>query len=338
MSQWGAYGYASKTRHTDAYILAHFYPGTRLANSPGRTVRVLLKQGPTLLVSSATQLLATGRTPIALHADRTYRFEPDGAGLRVVDTSVDRTKVRVASPARVTGTGMVRLRGRAENGVMSGRYRSELWLSTDGTRVTAINRLSVERYLLGVVPAEMPSVWPLEALKAQAVAARSYALRSLQPGSQFDVYADTRSQMYKGVNGETTRTTRAVNDTAYDTLYFGSDVAATYFYSSSGGRTADISEEWGGAPVPYLRPVDDPYDYLSPHHRWTVRLTTDEVQRRLGALVNGELQDIRVTARNSSGRTAAVTITGSGGVTTATGTQVRGALGLRSAWFYLSYS
>lgn len=121
MSQWGAYGYASKTRHTDAYILAHFYPGTRLADGPRRTIRVLLKQGPSLLVSSATKLSVTGRLPIALHPERTYRFEPDGAQLRVVDTSADRTKARVASGALVTGDGMVRLRGRAENGVMSGR-------------------------------------------------------------------------------------------------------------------------------------------------------------------------------------------------------------------------
>ena len=338
MSQWGAYGYASKTRHTDAYILAHFYPGTRLANSASRTVRVLLKQGPTLLVSSATQLTAPGRAPIALHGDRSYRFEPDGLGLRVVDTTVERAKARIASSARVTGSGMVRLRGLAQNGVMSGRYRSELWLSSDAASVTAINRLSIERYLLGVVPAEMPSTWPLEALKAQAVTARSYALRSLQPMHQFDVYADTRSQMYKGVSGETTRTTNAVNATAYDTLYYGSQVAAAYFHSSSGGRTADIAEEWGGVPVPYLRPVDDPYDNLSPHHGWTITLTTVDVQRRLGALVNGDLQDIRVTARNSSGRTATVTITGSGGVTTATGVQIRTALGLRSTWFYLRFT
>jgi stage II sporulation protein D len=334
MPQYGAYGYALKTRHTDAYILAHFYPGTRLRNSGPRPVRVLLKQGTTLLVSDATRLAAAGRQPIGLRADRTYRFEPDGAGLRVVDTRLERTKARMASAATVTGPGgIVRLRGRAQNGVMSGRYRSELRLASDGTTVTAINRLGMERYLYGVVPAEMPSVWPVEALKAQAVAARSYALRSLRPGDAFDVYADVRSQVYKGVSGETTRTTTAVNATTADTLFYGNVVAATYFHSSSGGRTADIAEEWGGSPVPYLRSVSDPYDYLSPHHNWRLTFTTADAQRRLGSLVLGDLQGLRVANRNSSGRAAAVEITGSAGITTASSAQIRTALGLRSTWF-----
>jgi stage II sporulation protein D len=335
MPQYGAYGYALKMRHTDAYILAHYYPGTSLGESRARPIRVLLKRGTELLVSEATQLVASGRAPIALHGDRTYRFEPDGGGLRVVDTTVDRTKARVASPARVTGSGMVRLRGKAENGVMSGRYRSELWLSSDGSRITAINRLGLERYLFGVVPAEMPSAWPAEALKAQAVAARSYALRSLRPAATFDVYADTRSQMYKGVSGETAATTRAVGATNGDTIFYRGAVAAAYFHSSSGGRTASIAEEWGGPEVPYLRPVDDPWDDLSPSHRWSTTVTTADAQRRLGLLVAGDLEGMRVTARNSSGRAATVEISGSLGLTTTTGTQIRSALGLRSTWFYI---
>jgi SpoIID/LytB domain protein len=333
MPQYGAYGYALKTRHTDAYILAHYYPGTRLGETPGRVVRVLLKQGPALLVAEGTQLVAPGRAPISLHPDRTYRFEPDGAGLRVVDATVGRTKARVTSPARVTGDGMVRLRGLAQNGVMSGHYRSEMWLSSDGASVTAINRLGLQRYLYGVVPAEMPSRWPLEARKAQAVVARSYALRSLRPAAAFDVYADTRSQMYKGVSAETASTTTAVRATDGDTLFYGGAIAATYFHSSSGGKTASVADEWGGSSVPYLQPVDDPYDYLSPYHRWSVTLTTAEAQARLGPLVAGQLVTMRVTARNSSGRVAAVEVTGTAGITTATGVQVRTALRLRSTAF-----
>jgi SpoIID/LytB domain protein len=115
-------------------------------------------------------------------------------------------------------------------------------------------------------------------------------------------------------------------------------VAATYFSSSSGGRTAAIDEEWGGPPVPYLRSVSDPYDYLSPSHDWNVTLTGADVERRLGSLLLGQLEDIMVTARNSSGRAANVEIRGTGGVTEASGTQIRAALGLRSTWFTLRYS
>jgi SpoIID/LytB domain protein len=339
MPQYGAYGYALKTRHTYPYILAHYYPGTKLRRTASRAVRVLLKQGPALLVAGATRLTAPGRSPISLRSDRTYRFEPDAAGLRVVDTSSGATKARVASPATVSGGTSVRLRGLAQNGVMSGDYRGTIVISADAEGLSAVNRLDLERYLYGVVPAEMPASWPAQALDTQAVAARSYALRSLKTSaSRFDVYADTRSQMYRGLNGERSHTTSAVQATRAYALFYGTGVAATYFSSSSGGRTAAIDEEWGGPPIPYLRSVTDPYDSLSPWHSWTVTLKTADVEQRLGARLLGELQNIAVVARNSSGRAARVEITGSEGVTEGTGVQIRAALGLRSTWFTLRFS
>jgi SpoIID/LytB domain protein len=198
--------------------------------------------------------------------------------------------------------------------------------------------VDIEHYLYAVVPSEMPAGWPMQALDAQAVAARSYALRSLAPASPFDVYADTRSQMYRGLVAESSRSTSAVRATRNEALFFGGAVAATYFYSSSGGRTAAINEEWGGPPIPYLKSVSDPYDYLSPTHRWSVRLTTAEAERRLAGLLQGHLQSLSVTARNSSGRAALVEVRGSDGATTATGVQVRTALKLRSTWFTLRFS
>ena len=337
MPQYGAYGYALKTRHTYPFILAHYYPGTALRRAKGHTVRVLLKQGPALLVSGASQLSAAGRAAISLHPDRTYRFEPDAAGLRVVDTKANVTKARVASPATVSGSSAVRLRGLAQNGLMSGHYRGSLVLSAGPEGVTAVNRLDLEQYLYGVVPAEMPASWPAQALRSQAVAARSYAIRSLAPGAPFDVYADTRSQVYRGRDGERTATTAAVRATSAQALFYRGAVAATYFSSSSGGRTAAIDEEWGGPAIPYLRSVSDPYDGLSPWHNWTVTLAGADVERRLGSLLLGRLENIRVSARNSSGRAATVEITGTGGVTEAAGTQIRAVLGLRSTWFTLRY-
>jgi stage II sporulation protein D len=338
MPQYGAYGYALKTRHTYPYILSRYYPGTTLRRTGARTIRVLLKDGPNLLVSEATTLTSAGRGPISLHADRTYRFEPDGAGLRVVDTQAGRTKARVASPATVGGGSTVRLRGRAQNGVMSGRYRGQLVITAGTAGVSAANRLDLELYLRGVVPSEMPASWPLQALDSQAVAARSYAIRALAPAAPFDVYADTRSQVYRGVTAETPRATSAVSTTAHEALFYAGQVAATFFSSSSGGRTAAVDEEWGGPPIPYLRSVADPYDYLSPWHNWSVTLTTAEAVKALGALLKGDLQDIAVIARNSSGRAATVRITGSEGVTDATGTQIRSAFGLRSTLFALRFS
>ena len=338
MAQWGAYGYALKAGRSYPWILAHYYPGTRLTSLPARTIRVLLQQRPELMITEATQLRSPGRAPITLHAGRSYQVTPVAARVRVYDTYAHRTKATVATPAVFAGNGIVRLRGGAQNGVMSGRYRGELLVRPDPLGLAAVDRLDTESYLRGVVPAEMPSGWPVEALRTQAVAARSYAMRSLQPLAPFDVHTDVRSQMYRGVSGETSRGTAAVRDTRSTVVFYGSALAATYFFSSSGGRTAAIDEEWGGPAVPYLQPVADPYDSLSPYHRWTVTLSNAEAQARLGSLVLGELTGIAVSARNSSGRVALATITGTGGATQATGAQIRTALHLRSTWFYLAYA
>src|SRR5262249_37928315 len=131
--------------------------------------------------------------------------------------------------------------------------------------LTVVNRVPVESYLRGVVPAEMPFRWLAQALEVQAVAARSYALSSLRPGASFDLYRDTRSQMYLGVAAERPSTDAAVAATAGRILTWQAHVARTYFYSSSGGRTAANEDAWPGMqPIPYLRSVLDPYDSISP--------------------------------------------------------------------------
>ena len=120
-------------------------------------------------------------------------------------------------------------------------------LSRDGGAVLAVNRISLERYLYGVVAAEMPASWPAEALKAQAVVARSYALRSLRPSSAYDVFADVRSQVYRGVAAETAATTAAVRGTRARVVTVGGQIAQTFFFSTSGGRTATNEEAFGGS-------------------------------------------------------------------------------------------
>ena len=115
----------------------------------------------------------------------------------------------------------------------------------------------------------MPSEWHMEALKVQAVAARSYALASRKDSGNFDVFADTRSQVYGGILSENSRTTAAVNATKGQIVLFQGKVAWTFFSASSGGRTASIQDVWPDAePLPYLVSVDDPHDTISPYHDW----------------------------------------------------------------------
>jgi stage II sporulation protein D len=224
------------------------------------------------------------------------------------------------------------LHGAAENGLRDGAYRGRMVLSRDGGAVLVVNHVSLEHYLYGVVPAEMPASWAAEALKAQAVVARSYALTSRRPTEPYDVFADVRSQVYRGVFAEVDTTTAAVQATRARVVTVGGEVAQTFFFSTSGGRTAGNEEGFGGTPLSYLRSVDDPYDDLSPLHTWTSRLTRRDAERKLGDVLSGRLEGLAVLTRTPSGRAATVEVRGSEGSQTVSAATIRTALGLRSTW------
>ena len=172
-------------------------------------------------------------------------------------------------------------------------------------------------------------------LRAQAVAARSYALRSRRPTEPFDVFADTRSQVYGGISAEANAATAAVAATRGLAVLAGSAVAETLFHSSSGGRTAAVEEVFlSSPPVPYLVSVEDPFDRLSPHHDWTAVMSDADAARRLGA--PGELVDVALLATTPTGRVRTVRVTGTLGFIDVDGPTVRARLGLRSTWFTLA--
>ena len=316
MSQYGAYGFA-RAGWTYDRILAHYYRGTQLAEAGGRQVRVLLEDDRAqLTVTAATVSDASG----------TYNLAPGpqvvGPGLRV--RTAAGAQRDLTSPA--TFEGGVRLGTRA--------YRGSLVLHSTGGSLSAVNHVGLEPYLYGVVPWEMPPSWAPEALKAQAVAARSYALVSVRGGGSFDVYDDTRSQVYGGIAAEDARANAAINATAGRVVSWNGSVAHTFFHSTSGGRTAAIRDVWPSAqPLPYLVSVADPHDSLSPYHRWgPIVRGAKEISSRLGAAAPAGLFDLRVTL-NGSGRVARVNARGTGGTSTILGSAFQSALGLRSTAF-----
>jgi stage II sporulation protein D len=192
-----------------------------------------------------------------------------------------------------------------------------------------VNHLPLQSYLAGVVAGEMPHTWPLEALKAQAVAARSFALATIQKGKPYDLYSDTRSQVYQGVAGEKPRTTQAVRATAGEIVTYAGKVATTFYFSTSGGKTASAEDVFGQA-IPYLVSRPDPYDRSSPYHRWgPIVLGARTIQSKLGV-------DARVLDANGvptpSGRLRSLTLQTVDGPTTVPATSLRSALGLRSTW------
>ncbi|MDX6679030.1 MAG: hypothetical protein QOE31_3082, partial [Solirubrobacteraceae bacterium] len=189
MSQYGAYGYAK--RGTDhAAILGHYYAGTQLGKLGGpSTVRVLLRTAARATFSGAAGV-AGGRR---LDPAQTYSAVRALGGAVALRSAGGRDLGTYESPLRITGSaGGVRLRGRAANGVSNGRYRGGLDLRAGSLGgISAINVVDLEDYVRGVVAGEVPAAWPGEALRAQAVAARTYAIATSKSGEGYDQFADT---------------------------------------------------------------------------------------------------------------------------------------------------
>ena len=337
LAQYGAMGYARDGHRAHAWILRHYYTGTSLGTGPSTRMRVRLKQASAVRVSGATLARGLQGRRLTLSGRHTYRFVPTGTlGARVMDLATGRTLATLYLPVRLTGPEPLRLLGLAENGVTDGRYRGDLVLQASATDLRVVDDVGIESDLFGVVPAEMPASWATEALRSQAIVARSYALTSRQPSQPYDVFADTRSQMYRGVSGEAARTTDAVRATRGVVVKAGASIAHTLFSSSSGGRTAAVEEIFGGAPVSYLRSVDDPYDRLSPYHDWVATFTDADVARRLAPVLQGDLVDVAVVATTPTGRAATVRVTGTLGVSDITAGTARTLLNLRSTWFAIT--
>src|SRR4051794_26007019 len=262
MSQYGADGYAQHGKDY-RYILAHYYTGTKLGKlTTEPTVRVLLQTGSTSF-TGATR--AGGRR---LSASTTYYVGPTGIGRVALKTSTGRVLKSYDSPLRVTGPGPIRLNGLAGNGKRDGRYRGAMLFQSTALGFQSVNAVGLEDYVRGVVGAESPSSWPADALKAQAVAARTYAITT-GGGPNFDQYSDTRSQMYVGTAAEVPSTEAAVKATDSEIVTYNGKPVVTYFFSTSGGRTENVENAFIGSPAkPWLKSVSDPYDGVSPLHRW----------------------------------------------------------------------
>ena len=197
-------------------------------------------------------------------------------------------------------------------------------------------KLPIERYVRGVVSAEMPSSWPMPALEAQAIASRTYALTSHAGGSRFDVYSDTRSQMYLGVAAETAATNSAVAATAGQLVTYAGKPVTTYFFASSGGMTENIENGFiGSSPQPWLKGVLDPYEEPSVY-RWKVSMSFSAAAGRLSGLFKGSFRGIEVLSRGVSPRVVTANVLGSRSSSTITGGELAGLLGLQSTWLHFS--
>jgi len=213
------------------------------------------------------------------------------------------------------------------------QYYGALQFKNIGGSLYTINILNLEQYLKGVVPAEMPRVWPLEALKAQAIAARSYAYRNINPAALFDVDDSTRFQVYLGKIYQAPETDRAVDETRGQFIFYGSEIIPAYYHSTSGGYTENNENVWGGSPRPYLRGVPSPWEENSPWWSWSTRVfSRAELSQILGSDERtnvGLIQKIEIINRGVSGRVIAIKLTGSNGQKIITGQTFRQIVNLK---------
>jgi len=223
-----------------------------------------------------------------------------------------------SSPVRLVAddsTGRVRINGR--------RYRDSVMLKCNKNKLTVINELGIENYLYGILPREVNPNWNAEALKAQAVVSRTYALRNMRRHMKdgFDLCTQTHCQVYGGVESEDLRTTLAVNNTRAEVLTFGGALAQTLFHASCGGHTEnpDFVWVWERKSPAYLSGRRDTFCSDSPHNAWKNLLSPSFIQKRLSkaGYTLGEIKNISATGgKDSSGRTKLLKIIHTGGTLT----------------------
>lgn len=370
MSQWGA-SVASTKGVSYSRILSTYYPGTTLTTtSTDPTVRVWLEslsRASVSLRASRTGTLsyaASDGSTVRVPARPTGEVAPAACGTRAV--SLVRVKVSgsraridaycgawqawipksaIKSGTSVTATDSTGIVGVKKSASVRSGYRGSVRITPVSGRTRVVVRTSREDYLRAVVPSEMPTSWGAQALRAQAVAARTYVASSARSraSSFFDVYDSTKSQAYPGAVAygsskwnvsrkvETAASDKAISATRTRILTVKGVPIHAEFTSSNGGVTAAGTSS-------YLRSAADSWDAAAtknPYRAWTTTLKATTLQARYPAL--GTLRSIRVNSREGigedGGRLSSVTLVGSSGsVTLGTAEKVRVGLGLRSTY------
>ncbi|HAC64931.1 MAG TPA: sporulation protein [Cyanothece sp. UBA12306] len=213
-------------------------------------------------------------------------------------------------------------------------YRGRVRLLRQGKGVTAVNLVDLEEYLYSVVGSEAYPTWPIEALKSQAVVARTYALyKSSNAGNRYyDLDTTTRTQVYKGLETEFVTTHEAVKGTTGKVLTYKGKVILAAFHSSSGGHTENVEDVWSSS-LPYLRGVVD-YDQLAPVYQWNKSLSGSQMGRLIGGV--GTVRSLVPQRVTPHGRIITLKVVGTGGSKNITDDRFRKALGLKSTLFTVS--
>ncbi len=261
-------------------------------------IRVAISRGsPSLNIKTSPRLyvreVSTGQKYMLLE-NSAYELRPANGGISVAGQ-------QLSSPIEL-------LPGEGERYVRLGKhvYKGSIFiLAMKDRTLDVIERLSLEDYLYGVLPAEMSPDWPLEALRAQAVASRTYALKQMNPQQDYDVTDGVEAQVYGGINGINPKIKEAVDSTRGEVLTYRGKLITAFFHSCCGGHTASASSAWGEPVVRPLKGVRDPYCRHSSHYSWEYFVADQDLLRLVQSTGSTALKvrDIRSYRKDGSGRT-----------------------------------
>lgn len=370
MSQWGARGMALQG-FKYPNILSHYYKSTNLQTLPSSnsTIRVgiYLGQSKATINASGPYQVIDGDTQMVLASGQkgdSWQVTVNGGNLQATPqmtgqgTSLFNGSTLFNQPSRsLQGKNLIfQPLGDSRLDLVEKKtsYRGSLKVTSNlQGRLDVINLVNMEDYLFGVVTKESPASWPLEALKAQAVASRSYALYKVQTraSQSFDVYDTTTSQVYGGFSGESSSGLEAVLATTGQVLTYNGQVAEALFHANSGGYTESNENIWNTNPMPYLRAVKDEHsgygtDPVKSRYGvwWQQSYTAAQLENAFNASPGnyiGKLISVDIVERYQSGRPSLIKVTGTAGVKNFTNSQFRRILdpngtSLKSNWFEIA--
>ncbi|WP_332695445.1 SpoIID/LytB domain-containing protein [Halalkalibacter lacteus] len=313
MSQYGALGMAKEGKSYEQ-ILKHYYTGINLRQDANSSVKVILNPEQTFtLTPNGDFKLLNEEDGLEVSFKGSIEFSQNSskeAVAKIDNTMLTSTKGFTLIPKKQQDsnyTTVSKVRHGSSN--VTADYRGSFYIEPDDQRLTLINELDIEDYLRGVVPSEMPASWGtehLEALKAQAVAARTYAKR-IANGRYLD--DDVSNQVYRGKSLEHTNSDKAIKETQGVVAVHNDRLIDAVFHSSSGGHTENSENVWGGK-FDYLKAVDDRYDTnTSHHHGWSVTVANETIAHAVFGTTDYMVSDIKITKRTDAQSVQEVVVT-----------------------------
>jgi stage II sporulation protein D len=288
----------------------------------GPRIRVAIaRNSPSLKLKTSAkvyvQAVATGQKYLLLE-NAAYDIKASAGDILVAGQ-------RLSSPIKLLsmdGQERIRLGGNL--------YKGDILLkAAAGDKLDIIEYIPLEDYLYGVLPVEMSPDWPLEALKAQAVASRTYALRNMNPAKDYDVTDGSDMQVYNGTTRVNSRIIDAVNATRGEVLKYKGKLITAFFHACCGGHTASVRSAWGEDVIKPLYGIPDPFCAESSHYHWELYVPAGDLLKFIQAQGSTALKikSVRIYRKDNSGRALTLRFTTDRGTMDAEVTDLRKRLG-----------